>query len=167
MASRPRCLWRGNTATALRSRLTSGRRIQPPPEYRLPGGANSRQGFYFYRHHRLIQGGGWNGLREVEPHSSLARLEVDIAADFDLEVSLDVKKVEIHLPPDLVAAIQKAKTASGIDFKRYLSLADEAYRKRTATHSELPLIPSLGLPAGLTSFCIMNCDSNPLQNIVT
>jgi Histidine kinase-, DNA gyrase B-, and HSP90-like ATPase len=122
------------------------------PEYKLPGGANSRQGFYFYRHNRLIQGGGWNGLREVEPHSSLARLEVDIAADFDIEVSLDVKKVEIHLPPDLMSAIQKAKTSSGIDFKSYLSLANEAYRKRSATHSELPLIPSIGLPAGLTQF---------------
>lgn len=137
-------------------RISIKAHVWPPnstaPEYRLPGGANSRQGFYFYRHHRLIQGGGWNGLREVEPHSSLARLEVDIAADFDLEVSLDVKKVEIHLPPDLVSAIQKAKTASGVDYKRYLSLADEAYRKRAATHSELPLIPSAGLPSSLTQF---------------
>ena len=139
-----------------RDRISIKAHIWPPnstaPEYKLPGGANSRQGFYFYRHHRLIQGGGWNGLREVEPHSSLARLEVDIAADFDIEVSLDVKKVEIHLPPDLMTAIQKARTSSGIDFKRYLSLANEAYRKRSATHSELPLIPSLGLPSGLTDF---------------
>lgn len=139
-----------------RDRLSIKAHIWPPnstaPEYKLPGGANSRQGFYFYRHHRLIQGGGWNGLREVEPHSSLARLEVDIAADFDIEVSLDVKKVDIHLPPGLMTAIPKAKTASGIDFKRYLSLANEAYRKRSATHSELPLIPSVGLPSGLSDF---------------
>jgi hypothetical protein len=39
-----------------------------PPEYALPGGANSRQGFYFYRNDRLIQGGGWNGMRETEPY---------------------------------------------------------------------------------------------------
>jgi hypothetical protein len=51
-----------------------------------------------------------------------------------------------------MAAIQKSTTASGIDFKRYLSLADEAYRKRSATHSELPLIPSAGLPSNLTQF---------------
>src|SRR5262249_2155326 len=85
-------------------------------EYKLPGGANARQGFYFYRNHRLIQGGGWNGMREAEPHSSLARLEVDIASDFDVDVSLDVKKVEIQLPPDLAGSIRKAKTASGVDF---------------------------------------------------
>jgi hypothetical protein len=130
--------------------------IWPPnssaPEYRLPGGANSRQGFYFYRHDRLIQAGGWNGLREAEPHSSLARLEIDMQSDFDVEVSLDVKKVEIQLPPALANSIQKAKTSSGIDFKKYLSIADETYRTRKVTDGELPLIPSVGLPSELSNF---------------
>lgn len=129
--------------------------IWPPnstaPEYRLPGGANSRQGFYFYRNDRLIQGGGWNGMRDAEPHSSLARIEVDVAANFDIEVSLDVKKVEIQLPQSVIKAIQTARTTSGIDFKKYLSLADNAYRKRQITHAELPLIPSKGLPAKLVA----------------
>jgi hypothetical protein len=130
--------------------------IWPPnstlPSYKLPGGSNARQGYYFYRNNRLIQGGGWNGMREAEPHSSLARLEIDMAQDFDVEVSLDVKKVEIQLPPALANSIRKARTASGIDFKKYLSIADEAYRKRQATESELPLIPSAGLPSDLSRF---------------
>ena len=79
-------------------------------------------------------------------------MEVDIAADFDLEISLDVKKVEIQLPPNLVSAVQKAKTAAGIDFKKYLSIAGETYRTRKVTEAELPLIPSLGLPSELTHF---------------
>jgi hypothetical protein len=139
-----------------KNRMKIKAHIWPPnsvaPEYKLPGGANSRQGFYFYRNNRLIQGGGWNGMRESEPHSSLARIEMDIGADFDITVSLDVKKVEIQLPPDLVNAIQKAKTSSGVDFKKYLSLADDAYRKRKITNSELPLIPSDGLPSKLVEF---------------
>jgi len=122
------------------------------PGYKLPGGSNARQGFYFYRNNRLIQGGGWNGIREAEPHSSLARMEIDIAPHFDVDVSLDVKKVEIQLPPELVSAIRKAKSSSGIDFKKYLAAADEAYRKRTIMEAELPLIPSFGLPAELTAF---------------
>jgi histidine kinase/DNA gyrase B/HSP90-like ATPase len=130
--------------------------IWPPnstaPNYKLPGGSNARQGFYFYRNNRLIQGGGWNGMREAEPHSSLARLEIDMAPDFDVDVSLDVKKAEIQLPPPLAGAIRKAKTAIGADFKKYLSLADEAYRKRQVTEAELPLIPSEGLPADLSRF---------------
>jgi len=130
--------------------------IWPPncetPNYRLPGGANSRQGFYFYRNNRLIQGGGWNGLREAEPHSSLARIEVEMSPGFDVEASLDVKKSEIQLPPALVKAIQRSRTESGIDFKAYLRLADEAYRTRTIEQSELPLIPSAGLPKELRNF---------------
>lgn len=130
--------------------------IWPPnstaPNYKLPGGSNARQGFYFYRNNRLIQGGGWNGIREAEPHSSLARLEIDMAPDFDIDVSLDVKKVEIQLPPPLANSIRKATTESGVDFKKYLSLADEAYRKRQATEAELPLIPSDGLPSELSKF---------------
>jgi hypothetical protein len=130
--------------------------IWPPnstaPNYKLPGGSNARQGFYFYRNNRLIQGGGWNGMREAEPHSSLARLEIDMAPDFDLEVSLDVKKVEIQLPAPLTNAIRKAASSSGVDFKKYLSLADEAYRKRQATEAELPLIPSDGLPSELSRY---------------
>jgi hypothetical protein len=128
--------------------------VWPPnsslPEYKLPGGANSRQGFYFYRNNRLIQAGGWNGIREAEPHSSLARIEVDLAEDVDLEVSLDVKKVEIHLPPALTTAIQQSRSSDGIDFRKYLALADDTYRKKKPTQSELPLIPSAGLPAAIS-----------------
>lgn len=137
-------------------RLSITAHIWPPnsdlPNYKLPGGANSRQGFYFYRNNRLIQGGGWNGIREPEPHLSLARLEIDMAPTFDVDISLDVKKVEIQLPSGLVSAIQAAKNGSGIDFKRYLALADRAYRTRRITDAELPLIPSMGIPAKLSAF---------------
>jgi hypothetical protein len=139
-----------------KDRVSVTAHIWPPnsdaPNYKLPGGANARQGFYFYRNNRLIQGGGWNGIREAEPHSSLARVEIDIAPDVDVELSLDVKKVEIQLPSSLATAFQKAKTESGIDFKKYLSLADETYRTRQATDAELPLIPSQGLPAQFAEF---------------
>jgi Histidine kinase-, DNA gyrase B-, and HSP90-like ATPase len=139
-----------------KDRISVTAHIWPPnsaaPAYRLPGGANSRQGFYFYRNNRLIQAGGWNGIREAEPHSSLARLEVDIGAALDVDVSLDVKKMEIQLPPDLAKAILHARTAAGIDFKKYLALANDAYRKRAVTDAELPLIPSRGLPSPLVEF---------------
>lgn len=139
-----------------RDRVAITAHIWPPksslPGYKLPGGANSRQGFYFYRNNRLIQGGGWNGMREAEPHSSLARLEVDIDATVDVDVSLDVKKVEVQLPSTLTAAIQAAMTSSGIDFRKYLAVADKAYRTRTLSEAELPLVPSSGLPAPLAKY---------------
>jgi Histidine kinase-, DNA gyrase B-, and HSP90-like ATPase len=132
--------------------------IWPPnssePGYRLPGGANIRQGFYFYRKDRLIQGGGWNGIREIEPHLSLARIEVHMApnADFESAIGLDIKKVEIQLPPSLVRSLINARTASGINFKGYLSVADETYRTRIIANTDLPLIPSVGLPRDLKDF---------------
>jgi hypothetical protein len=115
------------------------------PEYKLPGGANARQGFYFYRKDRLIQGGGWNGIREADPHFSLARISVDLSPKFDVEVSLDVKKIEVQLPSVLVKAIQESKTGSGIDFKKYLSLAETAYRSKPAAPSEIPLALGEGI----------------------
>jgi hypothetical protein len=130
--------------------------IWPPnsdlPAYRLPGGANGRQGFYFFRNNRLIQGGGWNGVREIDPHLSLARLEIDLSPEIDIEMSLDVKKVEIHIPPALSAGILSASTANGVDFKKYLGVADKTYRKRKLANNELPLIPTTGIPKRLSRF---------------
>jgi hypothetical protein len=118
-------------------------------EYRLPGGANARQGFYFYRNNRLIQGGGWNGTREADPHLSLARIAIDVSPDFDLEISLDVKKIEIHLPENLAGAIQESKTKSGVDFKKYLVLAQSAYRTRSVLPTDIPLVLGEGIPKRL------------------
>jgi hypothetical protein len=118
-------------------------------EYKLPGGANARQGFYFYRNNRLIQAGGWNGLRETEPHSSLARVAIDLDPELDLQMSLDVKKSEIHLPPALAATVMEASAGKDMTFTKYLSIANDTYRTRSMTESELPLVPSAGIPAGM------------------
>ena len=118
-------------------------------QYRLPGGANSRQGFYFYRNGRLIQAGGWNRLREAEPHLSLARVEIDVGPELDLEFSLDVRKAEIQLPKHLANAIEKSSTREGMDFGKYLGLARKAYSSKARNNKELPLVPTSGLPSGL------------------
>ena len=120
--------------------------------YKLPGGANSRQGFYFYRNDRLIQAGGWNGLRDADTHISLARMEINLAPGFDVDVSLDVKKMNVSLPSPLAGAIQKSKTRSGIDFKKYIGLAEETYRTRAKRATEMPVVPDEGLPAELRDY---------------
>jgi hypothetical protein len=134
-----------------RDQVSMRAHIWPPncddDAYKLPGGVNSRQGFYFYRNDRLIQAGGWNGIRDADTHRSLARVEIDLAPGFDVEVSLDVKKMNVSLPSPLAAAFQKAKTSSGIDFKKYVGLAEDAYRTRTKSATEMPVIPDEGLPA--------------------
>ena len=129
--------------------------IWPPnsssPNYRLPGGANNRQGFYFYRKNRLIQGGGWNNLREIDSHLSLARIEIDISPAVDFAFGLDVKKSQIILPPQYLEAIEKGKTASGVTFREYLKTADQTVRRRQLLESEMPTMPGDGLPAPLVA----------------
>ena len=124
--------------------------IWPPnsssPNYRLPGGANNRQGFYFYRKDRLIQGGGWNGKRETEPHLSLARIEIDISPKVDFAFGLDVKKSLIVLPPKYLEAIENGKTKAGISFREYLKKADQTARRRQLRQNEMPVVPVGGVP---------------------
>jgi hypothetical protein len=117
----------------------------------LPGGANNRQGFYFYRKNRLIQGGGWNNLREVDSHLSLARIEIDISPAVDFAFGLDVKKSQIILPPHYLEAIEKGKTSGDVSFREYLKMADQTVRRRQLLESEMPTMPRDGLPASLVA----------------
>jgi len=129
--------------------------VWPPnsssPNYRLPGGANNRQGFYFYRKNRLIQGGGWNNLREVDSHLSLARIEIDISPNVDFAFGLDVKKSQIILPPSYLEAIEKGKTSKGLTFREYLKTAEQTVRRRQLRQNEMPVIPVGGMPVSVTA----------------
>lgn len=128
--------------------------VWPPnsssPNYRLHGGANNRQGFYFYRKNRLIQGGGWNNLREIDSHLSLARVEIDISPRVDFAFGLDVKKSQIILPPQYLDAIEKGKTNKGVTFREYLKIADQTVRRRQLRQNEMPVVPGNGVPASIT-----------------
>jgi hypothetical protein len=128
--------------------------VWPPnsssPNYRLHGGANNRQGFYFYRKNRLIQGGGWNNLREIDSHLSLARVEIDISPRVDFAFGLDVKKSQIILPPKYLDAIEKGKTNKGVTFREYLKIADQTVRRRQLRQNEMPVVPGNGVPASIS-----------------
>ena len=80
--------------------------IWPPQShalgYRLGGGKVAlRQGFYFYRNNRVIQAGGWNGVRgdDGEPHLSLARVKIDLPSELDSMFKLDVTKSRLDPSP--------------------------------------------------------------------
>jgi hypothetical protein len=127
--------------------------IWPPnsdqPEYRLGNRAAARQGFYFYRNHRLIQAGGWNGLvqNDAEPHGSLARVRVDLPPSFDDSFSLNVQKSSVIVPPGFVEAAFDASDCDGVSFDAYRQTAQRVYRSREAKAfiRQTP-IPGTGLP---------------------
>jgi hypothetical protein len=60
--------------------------------------------------------------------------------------------MNISLPSPFAKAIQKSKSASGIEFKRYIGLAEETYRSRSRSVTEMPVVPDEGLPADLRDY---------------
>lgn len=132
--------------------------IWPPnsksQEYKLGGKAAARQGFYFYRKDRLIQAGGWNGVmeHETDPHSSLARLAIDLPSELDSSFGLSVQKSKVVTPPVFVAAVAQSKDRHGdLWFSKYRKAADQAYRHDDRATEEYPLVPIEGIPADLVS----------------
>ena len=124
------------------------------PDYHLDG-SQKRQGFYVYRNHRLIQAGGWLRVRQtMDPHLSLARVELDLPAELDHLFHLDIRKVNITEPPGFAAAVLASETcrADGQTwrFDDYLRTAERTYRRREAdVVSGLPVVPGEGLPKAL------------------
>ncbi|MER7520968.1 ATP-binding protein [Streptomyces sp. NPDC126499] len=115
-------------------------------EFKAVGTGIDRQGFYFYRHDRLVQAGGWNNFRQPEQHLALARVAVDLpdgAVASDV-FRLTVKKDGVDTSPEFVTALESAVDADGRPFSQYVADADATYRsarKRTAT-TRKPVIPA-------------------------
>lgn len=126
--------------------------IWPPKSkklgYKLGGGKIAlRQGFYFYRNDRIIQAGGWNGIRadDGEPHLSLARVKIDLPATLDSMFKLDVTKSRLEPSPSFIHGLRSV-SSNGITFEKYIGHADDAYRKQKKEDgARFPLIPGTGL----------------------
>jgi len=63
-----------------------------------PKGWNEQQGFYIYRNERLLLAGDWLGMFRKEEHYKLARIEINLPNNLDLEWQIDIKK-SIARPP--------------------------------------------------------------------
>lgn len=83
---------------------------------------NKQQGFYVYRAGRLLQNGGWCGLRTSDEHSKLARIMVDIPPGFDELFKVNISKMKINFPSEIKQEVT-SKLAP------ILKLADETYRR--------------------------------------
>jgi hypothetical protein len=120
--------------------------------YKLGGKAAARQGFYFYRNDRLIQAGGWNGIvqNDSEPHSSLARVAVDLPESLDADFGLNVQKSSVIVPPTFLPAVAKARTDDDDSFDDFRAVSQRIYRgKDVRATKDHPLVPVEGLPKGL------------------
>ena len=68
---------------------------------------NRQQGLYIYRANRLVQFGGWNGLRGIDEHTKLARASIDFDSDLDETFQINVAKMSVVLPPSLKSMLER------------------------------------------------------------
>jgi hypothetical protein len=87
-----------------------------------PSKWNRQQGFYIYREDRLIQSGGWSGLRTSDEHTKLARAAIDFRRGLDAAFAINVAKMRVNLPGALREQLERP-------IAELVRLAQEQYRK--------------------------------------
>lgn len=83
---------------------------------------NRQQGLYIYRANRIVQHGGWSGIRGIDEHMKLARASVDFDTDLDEAFQINVAKMRVALPPTLRQMLEKP-------VHELCVRAEDAYRK--------------------------------------
>ncbi|WP_286174669.1 ATP-binding protein [Mycobacterium sp. DL99] len=83
---------------------------------------NRQQGLYTYRADRLVQWGGWAGVRSIDEHTKLARASLEFDTDLDEAFNINVAKMRVALPGQLRHMIERP-------INELCSLADSEYRK--------------------------------------
>jgi hypothetical protein len=73
-----------------------------------PAKWNQQQGFYIYRNHRLIQSGGWCGMRAADEHTKLARIAVEFSSSLDEVFNVNIAKMKVAIPPQLRLLLERA-----------------------------------------------------------
>jgi hypothetical protein len=117
------------------------------------GNVAEHQGFYFYRHDRLIQDGGWcDVIGTNEPHLSLARVEIDIPDRLQTYLKVRSNKAGVDVPATFGDAVFAARASEGsMDFRAFLHRAQDVYRLRGKQKARPMLQPGPGIPAEVRS----------------
>jgi len=90
-----------------------------------PANWNQQQGLYIYRAGRMIQSGGWSGLRTADEHTKLARVAIHFLPALDEAFKINVAKMRVQLPGQLKDAIRDAVGPM-------IKLARETYGRKAA-----------------------------------
>lgn len=109
---------------------------------------NRQQGLYVYRADRLVQWGGWAGIRGIDEHTKLARASLDFDTSLDSVFNINVSKMRVSMPPQLrqmvTASINELCTAANASYRRSsphgnLPLHRETHRAASAPSADLTL----------------------------
>jgi hypothetical protein len=124
-----------------------------------PGKWNKQQGLYIYRSNRIIQAGGWSGLRTSDEHTKLVRIALFIPSQLDELFQVNVAKKHLTLPRELRALLIA-------EIQPIIQRAQEVYRDKLVDglvaggqqHSEpnLPEPKSLKVTLSVADFLATN-----------
>lgn len=89
---------------------------------------NRQQGLYIYRADRLIQHGGWCGIRAPDEHTKFARASIAFQTDLDTLFQINVAKMRVSLPIEVKTLLERP-------IHELCHRADGVYR-RDARHGE-------------------------------
>lgn len=135
--------------TLRRYALPGRDQFSSPAEFERMSGPlkwNRQQGLYTYRAGRLVQWGGWAGIRAIDEHTKLARASLDFDTDLDEAFNINVAKMRVSLPSELRHMIERP-------INEICSLADDVYRKSSNSKGDRdrPITDnfSAGLDVGL------------------
>ena len=88
---------------------------------------NRQQGLYFYRADRIVQFGGWSGLRGLDEHMKLARAAIDFPTELDEAFQINVAKMRINLPHQIRTMLEKP-------LQELCVMASDRYRRAGSSH---------------------------------
>jgi hypothetical protein len=112
-------------------------KFSSPAEFERMSGPlnwNRQQGIYVYRAGRLVQWGGWFGIRGIDEHTKLARAALEFDSDLDLLFNINVAKMRVSMPPQLRQLLEKPIHELCIS-------ADDAYRRHGREEQREPQRP--------------------------
>jgi hypothetical protein len=112
--------------------------------YSGPLNWNRQQGIYIYRADRLVQWGGWNGIRGIDEHTKLARASLEFHTDLDSVFNINVAKMRVTLPPQIRQMLNRP-------INELCSHADDRYRKASQHNYTQGEAPTGALPVAALS----------------
>jgi hypothetical protein len=116
---------RGGVVTFTPAVLPPRSRFSSLTEFERLGGPqrwNRQQGLYVYRADRMVQGGGWSGLRAIDEHTKLARAAIDFDTGLDELFQINVAKMRVALPSAIRTQLERP-------VNELARLAENVYRR--------------------------------------
>lgn len=92
---------------------------------------NRQQGLYIYRSRRLVQSGGWSGIRAADEHTKFARASLDFRTDLDSTFRINVAKMRVLIPAEIRTLLERP-------IHELCHRADAVYRREVEAKSHRP-----------------------------